>query len=264
MRKYTRGEFLSLSALMAGAAALTKVPFRGLSAQAPRLPALAPETPDFIVVNARVLTQDATMPRAEAFAVRAGRFMAVGSTSDIRNLAARNTPVVDAARMTILPGFIDCHCHTSGVNELYEVDANLRSVKAIQDALRTKLRDTPAGFWINGYMFDDTKLSDGPLTKAHLDAVSTDHPIGVHHRGGHTSWFNSKAFELANVTAQTPDPEGGRYFKDASGNLTGRAAERAVGTLTRGGQRQRFTRSNSASAPGSACSTCRSCSPRRD
>ena len=235
MRNYSRGEFLSLSAILAGGAALTKMPF------ARRLAALPVETPDFIVVNGRVLTQDPALPRAEAFAVRQGRFIAVGSNSDVRNLATRATPVIDAARTTVLPGFIDCHCHTSGVNELYEVDANLRSVKAIQEALGAKLKDTPAGFWINGYMFDDTKLTDGPLTMAHLDAVSTEHPIGVHHRGGHTSWFNKKAFDLAGITAETPDPQGGRYFKDASGALTGRAAERAVGTLTRGGQRQRFT-----------------------
>jgi predicted amidohydrolase YtcJ len=241
MRKYNRGEFLSLSAILAGGATLRDVVPRGAMDLLGRLARALPQAPDFIVVNARVLTQDPALPRAEAFAVTSGRFTAVGSNADIRNLATRTTRVVDAGRMTVLPGFIDCHCHTSGVNELYEVDANLRSVKAIQDALRAKLKDTPTGFWINGYMFDDTKLTDGPLTMAHLDAVSTEHPIGVHHRGGHTSWFNRKAFELGGITEQTPDPQGGRYFRDASGKLNGRVAERAVGTLTRGGQRQRFT-----------------------
>lgn len=239
MRKYGRGEFLSLSAMLAGAAALTKVPLGRAFGHTMQVTPV--ESPDFIVVNGRVLTQDPGLPRAEAFAVKRGRFIAVGSNADIRNLATGATPVIDAARMTVLPGFIDCHCHTSGVNELYEVDANLRSVAAIQEALRAKLRDTPPDFWINGYMFDDTKLTDGPLTRAHLDAVSTEHLVGVHHRGGHTSWFNSKAFELANVTAQTPDPPGGRFFRDAVGAPNGRVAERAVGVLTRVGQRQRFT-----------------------
>lgn len=241
MRKYSRSEFLSLSAMLAGAAALTKVPIGRALGQPARLPAIPPETPDLIVVNGRVLTQDRALPRAEAFAVKHGRFTAVGSNSDIRNLATRTTPVIDAGRMTVLPGFIDCHCHTSGVNELYEVNANLRSVTAIQAALRAQLPSTPPGFWINGYMFDDTKLSDGPLTRAHLDAVSTEHPISVNHRGGHTSWFNSKAFELAGITAQTPDPQGGRFDRDASGVLTGRVAERATGMVSRGGQREVFT-----------------------
>ena len=55
------------------------------------------------------------LPRAEAFAVKDGRFVAVGSTSDIRNLATRRTQVIDAQRMTVTPGFIDAHCHPSGV-----------------------------------------------------------------------------------------------------------------------------------------------------
>jgi predicted amidohydrolase YtcJ len=241
MRKYTRGEFLSVSAMLAGAAALTKMPFgKAIAQQATRVAPI--ETPDFILVNGRVLTMDPAMPRADAFAVKAGRLIAVGSNADVRNLATRTTPVIDAAGMTVVPGFIDCHCHPRGVTELYDVNADVRTVKELQDALRKKAAATPAGFWVDGYMFDDTKLSDGPLTRAHLDAVSTSHPIGVHHRGGHTSWFNSKAFELAGITKATPDPTGGRFFRDASGELTGRAAEHAVDPIERAGQRERFTR----------------------
>jgi len=240
MRTFSRGEFISLSAVLAGAAALAKVPFSRAGAQAPQGAPQSPTAPDFIVVNARVLTQDAAAPRAQAFAVKWGRFIAVGSNADIRNLATRGTQVIDAAGTCIVPGFIDCHCHPSGVNELYEVNANLRSVAAIQEALRKKAATTEPGFWINGYFFDDTKLSDGPLTRAALDAVSTSHPIGIHHRGGHTSWYNSKALELAGVTPATPDPRDGRFFRDAGGQLTGRAAEQARGVINRAGQRQRF------------------------
>jgi predicted amidohydrolase YtcJ len=244
MRRVSRGEFLSLSAILAGAAALTKLPFSKAGAQGgslPRLAPLPPESPDFIVVNGRVLTQDSALPRAQAFAIKHGKFTAVGSNADIRNLATRDTRVMDAQNMTVLPGFMDCHCHPSGVRELYEVNANLRSVREIQEALRKKLATTQPGFWINGYMFDDTKLSDGPLTRASLDAVSTDHPIGVHHRGGHTSFYNSKAFELAGITKNTPDPSDGRFFKDANGELNGRVAELARNAVNRGGQRERFT-----------------------
>jgi len=241
MRKYSRGEFLSLSAMLAGAVALAKVPFNRALAQPPRLAPIPPESPDFVLVNGRVLTMDTTAPRAEAFAVKSGRFVAVGSNSDVRNLATRATPVVDAGGMTVVPGFIDCHCHPSGVNELFEVNANLRSVKEIQEALRKKVATTPPGFWISGYMFDDTKLTDGPLTKQHLDQVSTNHPIGVHHRGGHTSFYNSKAFQLAGVTRDTPDPDNGRFFRDASGEHNGRVAELARGTIDRVGERERFT-----------------------
>jgi predicted amidohydrolase YtcJ len=90
-------------------------------------------------------------------------------------------------------------------------------------------------------MFDDTKLSDGPLTREHLDAVSTQHLIGVHHRGGHTSWYNTKAFEVAGVTRETPDPAHGRYVRNAQGEFTGCVAELARAVLERVGQRQRFS-----------------------
>lgn len=239
MRRYTRSEFLSLSAILAGGATLSTLPFARSLAQ--RMKVLAPEEPDFILVNGRVLTMDVAAPTAQAFAVKWGRFVAVGSNSDIRNLATRNTPVVDAGGMTVVPGFIDCHCHPSGVNELYDVNANRRSVKEIQEGLRERASGTPPGFWVNAYMFDDTKLSDGPLHKSHLDAVSTNHPIAVHHRGGHTSWYNSKAFELAGVTRVTPDPEHGRFFRDSSGEHTGRVAELARGVVNRVGQREPFT-----------------------
>src|SRR5687767_13913795 len=172
----TRSEFLSLTALLAGAATLARVPFARAFAQQPRMAPAPPESPDFILVNGRVLTIDPAVPRAEAFAVKYGRFVAVGSDSDIRNLATRATPVIDAGGMTVLPGFIECHCHPRGVNELYEVNAKLRSVREIQEALRKKAARTPPGFWVNGYMFDDTKLTDGPLTRQQLDAVSTEHP----------------------------------------------------------------------------------------
>ena len=241
MRKYSRGEFLSLSAMLAGAATLAKVPFGRAMAQSPPSMPLPVEAPDLIVVNARVRTMDPASPRAQAFAVKGDRFLAIGSTADVRNLATRTTPVLDAAGMTVLPGFIDCHSHPRGVNELYEVDANLRSVKAIQDALRKKAAETPPGFWVQGYMFDDTKLSDGPLTRQHLDAVSRSHPVGVHHRGGHTSWYNSRAFELAKITRETPDPDHGRYFRDASGEHNGRVAELARNAFNRVGETQRFT-----------------------
>jgi predicted amidohydrolase YtcJ len=90
-------------------------------------------------------------------------------------------------------------------------------------------------------MFDDTKLSDGPLHRRHLDEVSTTHPIGVHHRGGHTSWYNSVAFGLAKITRDTPDPDHGRYFRDADGELNGRTAELARSVMNTVGEAQRFT-----------------------
>ena len=241
MSKYTRGEFLGFAALLAGATRL-KAPELAVDPQPPA-PAQARGAgieADLIVVNATVHTIDAALPRAEALAVKDGRFLAVGASADIRNLATTRTRVIDAQRMTVVPGFIDTHCHPSGVNELFEVNANVRTMAELQASLRKKAAATQPGFWVSGHMFDDTKL-DRPLTRQDLDAVSTTHPIVVNHRGGHTSWYNTMALQLADITPSTPDPSNGRFFRDATGALTGRVAEQARGVFGRVGRREQFT-----------------------
>ncbi len=232
MSKITRARFLGLSAVLAGGA----VGFgRSLEIEAQTTSSQSPTEPDLVVVNARVYTIDDTHPRAEALAVKDGKFIAIGSTSDIKNLAGRRTHVIDVEQMTVTPGFIDAHCHPSGVNELYEVNANVRTTKELQQVLLKKATGTPPGYWVTAFMFDDTKL-DVPLHRKHLDEVAPRHPVAVHHRGGHTSWYNSKALELAGITRQTRDPEHGRFFRDESGELTGRVAELAREIFDKVGQ----------------------------
>jgi predicted amidohydrolase YtcJ len=126
------------------------------------------------------------------------------------------------------------------VDELYGVNCNVRTVAEIQAAVRQKAAQTPPGFWVTGFMFDDTKL-DRPLHRRDLDAATTTHPVVINHRGGHTSFYNSLAFQLANITRDTPDPNGGRFFRDANGEHNGRVAEGARGVLNRVGQRESFT-----------------------
>src|SRR5688572_25441320 len=112
MARITRGEFLGLGAALAGGFSVG----RRVSGASPTAGAQIASTevtaePDLIVVNARVYTIDSANPRAEAFAVKNGRFVAVGSAADVKNLATRRTQVIDASRMTVTPGFIDTHCH---------------------------------------------------------------------------------------------------------------------------------------------------------
>jgi predicted amidohydrolase YtcJ len=235
MARYTRGEFLGFGAMLAGAFGVGRLGSQPLAAQAP-----AGVAPDLVVVNANVYTMDAGQPRATAFAVKNERIIAVGSTADVRNLASAGTPVFDAQRMTIVPGFIDAHSHPSGVDELYGVNCDLRTVAEIQTAIRKKAQTTPAGTWINGFMFDDTKL-DRPLLKTDLDSATESHPVVVDHRGGHTSWYNSRALALAAITRATPDPRDGRFFRDERGEITGRVAENARTVFDKVGTRETFT-----------------------
>ena len=233
MSKLSRRECLGFGALLAAPALGLEAPRAGVH------PAIAP---DLVVVNGHVRTMDPANPAAEAFAIKDGRFVAVGTMADIRSLATRSTEIIDAQRMTVTPGFIDAHCHPGEVEELYDVNADLRSIAQIQAALSERARSTPPGQWVRGFKFDDTKLTDGrALSRKDLDEAVPDHPTRVDHRGGHTSWFNGKAFELAGITGATPDPSDGRYYRDGNGGLQGQVAENARDVFEHVGLHEQFT-----------------------
>ena len=74
-----------------------------------------------------------------------------------------------------------------------------------------------------------------------LDQVSREHPVVVRHRGGHSCFYNSKAFELAGITKDSPNPPGGTFDRDADGSLTGRVTDRAIEQLAKAGKEPAFT-----------------------
>ena len=209
-------------------------------------------SPELVVFNARIITVDSRNPHAEAFAIKNGRFLAVGSNADVRNLIRPGTATWDAQGAAIVPGFIDTHNHAGGTTLLYEVlvgnpfEVEMVTIDSIIQKLRARAAETPPGYWVEGYFFDDTKLKDGRQLSIHdLDQVSMDHPVAVHHRGGHTSFYNSKAFELADVNAQTPNPAGGTFDKDSTGALNGRVTDNAKSAFYRAGKRRNVTPENS-------------------
>ncbi|MGB1846677.1 MAG: amidohydrolase [Pseudohongiellaceae bacterium] len=223
MRKLSRRKFIGSSSALAAAG----LGLPGQSVLAQPQADLRGAAPDYVVINARVFTSDPENPNAEAFAVKGDRFLAVGSSADIRALAGSSTEIVDAEGMFVTPGFIDAHSHPSGagVNELVQVNADLRSASDIAAALQERADATPAGQWIQAFKYDDTKLSEGrPLNRDDIDALVPDHPVVVRHRGGHTSVYNSMALGLAGVTSETQDPPGGRFYRDENGRLTGLVA----------------------------------------
>src|SRR5215468_1457325 len=109
MKSYrSRREFMGLVA-GGGSTALTCAPWLGRAAFA-----VESSDPDLVVFNAKVYTVDPLTPRAEAFAIKAGRFMAVGSSEEIKSLAGKRTQTYDARQMTTVPGFIDAHNKEQG------------------------------------------------------------------------------------------------------------------------------------------------------
>jgi predicted amidohydrolase YtcJ len=203
---------------------------------------------DLVVFNAKVYTVDPRAPKVEAFAVKAGRFTAVGSSAEMKALIGKGTQTFDAKQMTIVPGFIDCHNHAPGEVLLYEAIVGnpyvveFVTIGSIVEKLRSKAAQTPPGTWVEGYFFDDTKVKDNRLLNVHdLDKVSKDHPVVVHHRGGHTSFYNSKAFEMADINKNTPNPPGGTYDRDANGDFNGRVTDQARTPFNKAGIRPTYT-----------------------
>ena len=220
-----------------------------------------PRDADLIVRNARVYTMEPGAPQAQAFAVRDGRIIAVGSNDAVGRLAGKGTELLDARGMTVVPGFIDCHLHPEGESLLYDVlvgnpyEVEFVTIDSIVAKLRERAAKTPPGEWVQGMFYDDTKVKDGrPLTRADLDRASSVHPVAVIHRGGHTVFANSKAFALAGITKDTPQPFGGTFDHDANGELNGRVTDNAqdllwkAGTFPKYSEAEQFARAKAGAA----------------
>ena len=227
MKSVTRGQFLGMAAGTTGAGFLSGCGAgsggTGNGANNGGVGA------DLIVHGGVIRTMDEDNPTAQSVAVRNGRFLAVGARTDVENLRGPGTVVMEHGDAVITPGFIDAHTHPAGagVRELKDVNVDVRSIAEIKERMAARARETPPGEWIQGFKYDDTKLAERrPLNRLDLDEAVPDHPAVVGHRGGHTSVYNSRAFALAGVTAETDDPRGGRFYREG-GELTGLVAERA-------------------------------------
>jgi predicted amidohydrolase YtcJ len=214
--------------LLSRAAALAALPLVNHRA----LAALTRERPDLVLTNGLVLTMDPRQPRAEAIAIAGEQLLAVGSNAEVGALAGSGTKVLDLGGKTVTPGFVDGHCHPaySGRRHLRFIDCDLRSIAAIQDAVRARAARTPPGQWVVGFKYDDTKTAERRfITREDLDAAAPGNPVYISHRGGHTGYVNSLALAKAGITEETPDPQGGKFVHDpATGRLTGRLLERAA------------------------------------
>lgn len=191
---------------------------------------------DLVLINGKIVTVDPEDSTAEAVAVKFGRIMAVGCNSKIKPLIGGKTRAVDLHGKTVLPGFIDSHCHmmATGARRVMGVldlshEAGVRSIADIQARIREKAETTPQGEWILGGLEDDLKLVEKRHpTRRELDEAAPDHPAMISTVGGHFYIANSKALEMAGVTKETPDPVGGKFDRDPeTGELTGGLHERA-------------------------------------
>ncbi|MEO0750500.1 MAG: amidohydrolase [Pseudomonadota bacterium] len=157
---------------------------------------------DIVIVNGRLITFDEAQPDAQALAIRAGRILAVGSTTEIAALADANTKIIDAAGGTVLPGFIDSHVHLFGGS--VELDClNLYGVEGL-DAMRAAILPyadaNPDDALVFCVMADYDILGIGrTLTRHDLDTILPDRPLAMFAPDHHTIWANTAALSATGL-----------------------------------------------------------------
>ncbi len=179
---------------------------------------------DTALRDARIYTVNEKQTWAEAVAIRDGEIVYVGDDAGLKDWVGPNTQVIDVDGKLLLPGFIDTHAHpvlaTASMNAL-EINAE-DDLATVLEKLQDYADDNPNLDFIMGFGFSH-HIFDGDPTKEMLDAVVSERPVFLADGGGHLGWANSKAFELAGVNADTPDPIAGShyYVRDVKGNPTG-------------------------------------------
>jgi len=197
----------------------------------------ASDSADLIFTGGRVHIVDDGNHEAEALAVAGDRIVLAGSNAEVRALAAPGARRVDLAGRSLLPGFIDAHCHFVWLGSAQAaIDCKgpgMGSIDALTEAVRQRARALPAGAWIRGAGYDQTKLAERRHpNRFDFDAVSPNNPVIFTRTCGHICAVNSLALDLAGIQDDTRDPPAGRFDRRDGRNL-GVAYEQAQDALLR-------------------------------
>ncbi len=191
---------------------------------------------DLFVKNGHIVTMDSAHSAASSMAVRDGKILAVGSDAELAGCASARTEIVDLHGKTVLPGLIDIHTHALQWAKnivMGMIDAGyptVRSIPEIAEAVHARVTTTASGAWILGVNWDNDKLAEHRYINRHdLDAVAPENPVLLVHESGHLLVANSAALKLAGITRNTPDPQGGVFEHDSSGEPTGIIKDNAMG-----------------------------------
>lgn len=189
-----------------------------------------------------ILTMDADDRVVSGLATEGDRIVEVGDEAAIRDWAERHgARVVELEGRALLPGFVDAHGHFPGAG-LSAIAADLnappigttRTIEDLVAALAREAERRGADDWVFGLGYDDTLLAERRHpTRADLDRVSETRPVVALHVSGHLAAVNSAALERLGIGPETPDPEGGRIRRDASGAPDGVLEESAAEEATR-------------------------------
>jgi len=198
--------------------------------------ALTLQQADLIVTNARIYTSDVNRPVAEALAVRGGRIAFVGSNRGALALAGPRTERLDLTGRTVIAGMVDAHAHLLGLGQsLRTVDlVGTRSYDEVIARVAERAKTARPGEWIRGRGWDQNDWADTRFpTHAALSRAVPNNPVYLTRVDGHAALVNAKALELAQVTAATADPSGGRFIRDSANSPTGVLVDNAQGIVGR-------------------------------
>jgi predicted amidohydrolase YtcJ len=202
------------------------------------VPAIGQGPADAIYHGGDVVTIDDKNPTAEAVAIKDGKIIAVGNKDELVKLKGENTKLIDLKGKTLLPGFIDGHGHCFGTG-LQAVSANLlappdHTIKDIPGIV-AELKKYAAGDvakkygLILGFGYDDAQLKEQRHPTRHeLDEVSKDIPVYCVHQSSHLGSCNTKALELAGITAETQNPTGGVIRREKDGKTPDGVLEETI------------------------------------
>jgi predicted amidohydrolase YtcJ len=171
----------------------------------------------------------------EALAIRNGRIVYAGPDAGARSFIGDRTTQLELDGRMVLPGFHDIHIHpVSGIGLAEPVLADLDTPEEILDSVRRYAASHPDLVWIRGAGWQLPVFPDANPRKELLDEAVPDRPVFLRAADGHSAWVNSRALDVAGVTAATPDPVNGRIERDpATGEPTGTLRESAMDLVSR-------------------------------
>jgi predicted amidohydrolase YtcJ len=187
--------------------------------------------PELILYNGSIHTMDDHLPHASALAIAQGRIIAVGS-DDLTDLAGPATNVMNLENRSVIPGLTDCHIHFASFAIGLRRYVDLSGAQTLDQALACvagRAAETPQGDWVLGRGWNQEEWPDRRFPNAaDIDRVVRDHPTALTAKSGHAAVVNTAALERAGISADTPDPHGGRIERDESGQVTGLLLDEAM------------------------------------
>lgn len=192
---------------------------------------------NLVLLGGKVITIDPRRPRAEAIAIKDGRFLRVGNNEEARETIGKGTEIRHLDGMTVVPGFNDAHNHpllfAAGAKDIDLGEPKVRSIKDILSLIGEQAKRQGKGSWIKGKGYDQNQLEEGRhITRWELDEVAPDNPVRLQHFSIHSNVVNSKALALAGITRDASDLEGGKIEREPkTGEPTGVILEMPAITL---------------------------------